>query len=152
MSNHNITTEQKAAKAKFWNRVKDNPMRDAASMSDADIADIIGDITVKLWLRDAKFKAWFLDDKILHDLLTLGAEAAVKRLIAIVNETDVGPREAVSTSSQVAAAKILLDFAGMSPIKKTETTIKADDLPNDEKALREYIERNAKKLRVLDAE
>ena len=146
-----MNAKQKRAKIQFWRKVEDNPLIDASNLSNANIAEIVGDINVKLWLADPEFKAWFLDDKSLDDLLQLGAESAVERLISIVNETNVGPREAVSSSSQVAAAKILLDFAGMSPVKKTETTLKADQLPDDEKKLREYIETNAKKLKVIKA-
>lgn len=142
-------SEQKHAKAKFHNRLKDNPMMSADAMTDSEIADIVGNASVKLWLKDSAFRAWFLDDKTLDDLLTLGAEEAVKKLIQIVTEVNVGPREAVSSSSQVAAAKLLMEFAGMKPAAKTEHTVKADELPNDEKELRKYIERNSKKLQAV---
>lgn len=141
--------EQKLAKAKFHNRIKDNPLANADCMTDTEIADMVGNASVKLWLKNDEFKAWFLDDKVLDDMLSLGAEEAIKKLIQIVTEVNVGPREAVSSSSQVAAAKLLLEFAGMKPAAKTEHTVKADELPNDEKELRKYIERNSKKLQAV---
>ena len=144
------TGKQRQLKAKFWNRVGNNPLIDPQSMSDADIADLVGSAEVKLWLANQEFRSWWFDDKLLQDLITIGAEEAIVRLIQIVQETEVGPREAISASAQVAAAKILLDFAGIAPAKKTEHTIKAEQLPNDEKALREYIETNARKLKAIE--
>lgn len=145
-----MNAKQKRTKIQFWRKVSDNPLVEPKNLSNAEIAEIAQEPQLKLWLANEEFRAWFMDDKALEDLLQLGAESAVERLISIVNETNVGPREAVSSSSQVAAAKILLDFAGLAPAKKTETTIKADQLPNDEAELRKYIEANAKKLKVLD--
>jgi len=140
---------QKKAKVKLWNRCKDSPLLDPAHMTDRELVDIVGDTSLYEWLKDEEFRGWFLDSKVLDDMISLGAEAAVARLIKIVNEQVVGPRESVSSSSQVAAAKLLLEYAGMMPVKKTETVVKADQLPNDEKALRDYIEKNARKLKVL---
>lgn len=142
--------KQKHLKAKFWTKVKDNPLIDPTRMSDSDVADLLSNAEVKLWLANAEFRNWWFDDKALQDLITLGAEEAIIRLIQIVQETNIGPREPVSAASQVAAAKILLDFAGLAPVKKTEHTVKADQLPNDEKALREYIESNARKLKAIE--
>lgn len=149
MSRPQPTSAQRHAKAKFHNRIKNNPLMAADAMTDAEIADIVGDASVKMWLRDQAFRSWFLDDKVLDDLLTLGAEEAVRKLIEIVTEVNVGPQQAVSSSSQVAAAKLLMEFAGLKPANKTEHSIKAEELPNDEKALREYIARNAKKLKAV---
>jgi hypothetical protein len=144
------STKQKLAKAKLHNRAEGNPMMNIEVMSDVEISRVVGDAEVQVWLRDGSFRAWFLDDKTLNDVLTVGAEEAVKKLIEIVTETNVGPREAVSSSSQVAAAKLLMEFAGMKPAAKTETTVTSGDLPNDEKKLREYIEANSKKLKAVD--
>ena len=144
------STKQKLAKAKLHNRAEDNPMMNIEVMTDEEISRVVGDAEVKVWLKDGNFRAWFTDDKTLSDVLTVGAEEAVKKLIEIVTETNVGPREAVSSSSQVAAAKLLMEFAGMKPAAKTEHTVTSSDLPNDEKKLREYIDANAKRLKAVD--
>lgn len=140
-----ITAKMKTLKALFWSKAKDNPTIDPASVSDADIRDIVGESSLD-WLSDPELRAWFLDDRTLDRKLTVGAEEAVDLLIRIVRAKDVGPREAVSSSSQVAAAKLLLDFARLKPSEEKEGKLNPEDLPNDPKKLREYIEKNAKKL------
>ena len=143
---------QKLAKARLHKKVEDNPLLNLEAMSDDEISHIVGDASVKMWLKDKAFRDWFLDDKTLEVILQVGAEEAIKKLIQIVTETNVGPREAVSSSSQVAAAKLLMEFAGMKPATKTEHTVTANELPNDEKQLRKYIEDNSKKLKGLPSE
>lgn len=143
-----MNRKKREAKVAFWKKVKDNPLVDSSNLSDQEAADLIRQPELTIWLRDDEYRSWFYDEDTLDKLLAIGAEASLSRLIAIVNETNVGPRETVSSSSQVAAAKALLEYFLSKPSPQ-EAKVSAEDLPNDEKALREYIERNAKKLRVL---
>jgi hypothetical protein len=144
-----MSKSKREAKIKFWRKVQDNPLIDPSNVTPAEAAEIAGEPQLKIWLKDDSYRVWFFDDKALDNLLEMGAEAAVSRLIQIVNESNVGPREAVSASSQVAAAKALMEYYLSKPSPK-DAKVNAEDLPDDEKALREYIERNAKKLRVLE--
>lgn len=143
-----MNKKKSEAKSIFWRKVTDNPLIDPDHVSAKEAADIVGNPLVETWLEEDEYRTWFFDDKALDNLLEMGAEAAVARLIQIVNEHNVGPREAVSASSQVAAAKALMEYYLSKPSPK-EAKVDPNDLPNDEKGLREYIERNAKKLKVL---
>jgi hypothetical protein len=140
-----ITKKQKELKARFHRLIKDNPLVDTASISNEDIRRLVGDSGME-WLSDPDIRAWFVDSKLLDDLLVMGAEEAVARLIEIVSTRDVGPREAVTSTAQVSAAKLLMEFAGMKPATKVEKTVTSGDLSDDPEELREYIKKNINKL------
>lgn len=144
------TTFQKQTKVRFHRLVKDNPMLDLESMSIKDIAEVCKEPQVLVWLKDDTFRAWFKDSKVLVDKVALGAEQAVDKLLQIINATEVGPNKAVTISNQLTAAKALLNMAGVAAPSKSEVKVSADQLPQDEKKLREYIKNNAAKLKVLE--
>lgn len=145
----NPTKHMRVAKARFWKAVEDNPLIDPTCLSVAEISRLAGSPTLPRWVRDNEgFKQWFTSKDEIKVMLKMGAEAAVDRLVKIVQEDRVGPKEAVSAGTQVQAAKLLLEFAGMAPAKQSEVRITKEQLPDDENELRQYIEAGVSKLKI----
>lgn len=150
--NFRPTRPQLKAKHKFWKAIEDNPLiGEVASLPNSEIARLAGTPSVIKWAKeDEQFKQWFADKDSLKVMIRVGAEAAVDRLVKIVSDDRVGPKEAVTASAQVQAAKLLLDFAGLAPAQQKEVKITSGQLPDNEKELRDYIEAGVKKLQLAE--
>jgi hypothetical protein len=143
------------AKARFWRNVRENPMvSDVDGLPMTEVARMAGSKSIPKWAEEHEgFKQWFADPNSIQDKIAVGAEKAVDRLIEILNtEAGTGRDAVVTTSHQLTAAKELLAYSGHRPAEKTEHKVSAEQLPDDEAALRKYIESNAKKLKVLNNE
>lgn len=146
------TKHQRKAKARFWQAVADNPLIDPASLPTPEICRLAGSPVIARWAEDPEFTKWFTSKDEIKVLLRMGAEAAIERLIKIVQEDRVGPKEAVTSSAQVQASKLLMDFAGLAPATQKEVKITAQQLPEDEHELRKYIEAGYDKLKIAGKE
>lgn len=140
---------QRKAKARFWSEIQNNPLIDPTCLSLAEIGRLAGTTTVAKWAAEEPgFRAWFTSKDEIKVMLKMGAEAAVERLVAIVQETDVGPKGTVSAGTQVQAAKLLLEFGGFAPAQQKEIKVTSNQLPEDEGELRKYIADNVEKLKL----
>ena len=50
------TRKQRENKAKFWQRIKHNPLYNLSTITNADIAELAGDSDLKVQLANPKFK------------------------------------------------------------------------------------------------
>ena len=141
------------AKSRFWRSVRDNPLvTDVDGLPMTEVCRMAGSQSIGKWADEHEgFKTWFADPNSIQDKIAVGAEKAVDRLIEILNtEAGTGRDAVVTTSHQLTAAKELLAYSGHKPAEKQVEKVSADQLPDDEAALRKYIEKNAKKLKVLE--
>ncbi len=139
----------KMAKAKFWRTVVNNPLYPKPEeLSLVVIARVAGQPSLaNSSLTNEDTYAWFMDNKHNKDMLEAGSEYAIGRLIDIILDTDAGPKEAVTTANQVAAAKILLDMAGYSPQKSAKVEFKDKEIGDlDEDQLEEFIRKRTKQI------
>ena len=135
------------AKAKFWRTVANNPLYPKPEeLSLVAIARAAGQPSLAgSRLKDEDTYAWFMDNKHNKDMLEAGSEYAIGRLIDIILDPEAGPREAVTTANQVAAAKILLDMAGYSPQKSDKVVFKDKEIGDlDEDQLEDFIRKRTK--------
>jgi hypothetical protein len=147
------TKSQLMAKSRFWRAVQENPM--LGSVDDlpmSEVCRLAGTKQIVKWAQDNdEFRDWFKDPDNIKDRIQVGAEKAIDRLIDIISAAPESGRDAlVTTSNQIAAAKMLLDFSGHKPADKQAIKVSADQLPDDEAALRKYIAKNAEKLKVIE--
>lgn len=151
----NPTKAMMRAKAKFWAAVDSNPMiSDVDGLPMSEVARLAGTKSVATWASGSEeFKAWFRDRADIKARISFGAELAIDKLIEILGTpADAGRDAIVTTKDQLAAAKELLAYSGHRPADKSEHKVTADQLPNDEKELREYIQKQASKLKLIDSQ
>ena len=79
-----ISRKHKIAKAKFWQRIASNQGLIAEDMDDAEVARVAGCLDLQISMKNADFRAWFLDENYNEALIEAGVEAAIRRLIDIV--------------------------------------------------------------------
>jgi hypothetical protein len=116
-------------------------MLDPAHLTDAEIERITQTKAIRDWAKNPDFMLWFTNDKTVDIEIEAGTEKAVQRLIEIIETKDVGPREAVTTTHQLAAIKTLLEYSSTKPQSEEEQKpLSAEDLPDDEKRLLKLIE------------
>jgi hypothetical protein len=135
------TKNQRLAKARLWREINDNPMLDPAHLSDSEITRIAQTTQIGEWAKNPDFMLWFVNDKTVDIEIEAGTEKAVQRLIEIIEARDVGPREAITTTHQLAAIKTLLEYSSTKPQSgDDQKPLTAEDLPDDEKGLLKLIE------------
>jgi hypothetical protein len=111
------------AKAQFWERIKKNPLIDMNNLTTSKIAQLCGNLDIAKRVCDNdKYHAWFMDTDSAKNLASSGVEAAVEKLLEIVNTpmTEVGPGRRVTYKDQIAAAKEIMDRSGFGAAKKPE--------------------------------
>lgn len=136
------TKEQRQSKARFWTRIKNNPLYNLKTVTNADIADLAGDSDLKVQLANPGFRDWFMDEDANKSLLESGAETAIKKLIEIVSygSADMGNGKLVKAGEQLKAAEIILKMAGYEPIKHRKVEFSDKDINDmDERQLEEFI-------------
>lgn len=137
------TPTQREVKARFWARAAENPLIDPASLPAARIGSIAGTSSVARWFAEPGCEAWFRNRDAARHQIEAGVEVAVSRLIEILQERQVGPKEAVTSATQVSAAKLLLEYAGYAPPSRREVTFQDKTIQGmDEAQLRAYIAAN----------
>lgn len=138
MAEFTPTKTQRLAKARFWQKLESNPLVDVRCLTDHDIGVMAETTQLPKWKADPDFLMWFTDDTTVDAEIEAGVEVAVKRLLEIIETRDVGPREAVTTTHQLAAAKMLLEYSSLAKPAETEST--PTQLPDDVRKLKEVIE------------
>lgn len=100
-------------KARFWRAVTKHNVESPATISAVNLARYSGSTQVHQLLKDEKFFDWFYNLDHNTALLEAGALSAIERLVEIVETeiTEDNPGK-MTVSTQVAAAKELLDKAG----------------------------------------
>jgi hypothetical protein len=127
------------AKAKLHFEVKNNPMLlNVESLSESQVCQHAGvsHTTYKRWKENNEhFYAWFINKDSNVQLLESGVHSALQAAINILEDEEVGQKGGPKYSDQIAAAKLVLEYAGYAPVKKTQNTTKAgglEDLSEDE--------------------
>lgn len=145
------TRPQMRAKARFWQAAQDNPLVDVTCLSLAEIERMSDCRSIAAWSKEHEdFYRWFTSPDEMKVLIREGVEAGVARLVKIVQEDRVGPREPVTTSNQLAAIKLLMEVSGMLA-NKSEVTVKTQQqLPEDEHDLKKYIAAGVEKLKLAE--
>lgn len=139
---------QLIAKTRFWEKASGNPMYANGNVPAIRAAHLAGNNQVQEWLQDPEFAGWFFNKDAAQQMLQAGAELAIARLIQIVSTDKVGPREAVTVSSQVTAAKTLLEMAGFNN-QKPEGKFKDKEIAEmGEEELEIYVQTNVQKLGI----
>lgn len=141
------TAAQRLAKARFWDRI-DGHWRQPESYSLAEIVDITGSQSVRTWAANSpEFNAWFFNKDFSRQKLVANVDLAVDELIKVLQETDVGPKGKVTAPAKVRAAEILLNYAGMAPVRKTEITAKTTQVQSmDPIELRQFLVGHVQRL------
>jgi hypothetical protein len=141
------TAPQRKLKARLYNILANNPMVRIESLTPSKVALLTGSEASKTWMQNPEFCAWLANKSHSKELLESGAEAAIERLIEIVEERDVGPAASVNAGAQVNAAKLLLEYSGLRPPSHRVIEYKDKDVADmDEGELRQFIEAEAPKL------
>ena len=96
MSNFKPTKAMRAAKAKFWTAVNDNPLIDVSALPMTAVANYAGTQSVIRWgQEDEDFRIWFTNKDSVKELVAGGAELAVEKLVSIItapeHEVGTGP-------------------------------------------------------------
>lgn len=146
-----ISRKHKIAKAKFWQRIAKNQALVPDDMDDATIARVSGCLDVQISLKNSEFREWFLDESANEALLEAGVEAAIRRLIDIVEMSGsdlIGKDAEAKTSDQVRAAEMLLRYAGYGPVKEQPGAIGKDLDKMSAAELDSYIASKSKKLKA----
>lgn len=146
-----ISRKQKIAKAKFWQRIAANQGLVAEEMDDAEIARVAGSVDIQLALKNAEFRAWFLDVDANKALIEAGVDSAIRRLIDIVEMSGsdlIGKDAEAKTSDQVRAAEMLLRFAGYGPQKEASGSLGKDLDKMSAAELDSFIASKSKKLKL----
>ncbi len=137
------TPLQREVKARFWARANENPLIDPTILTAARIAGIAACQSVVRWFDEPGFEAWFRNKDAARHQIEAGVEIAVSRLVEILQERQVGPKEAVTSATQVSAAKLLLEYAGYAPASRREVVFQDKTIQGmDEGQLRAYIAAN----------
>jgi hypothetical protein len=120
-------------------------------MTALQIQALTGNRSVQSWYEDPEFVAWFLAKDSTKVMIDYGVEVAVRELIAILDEPEMGPRSPVTAAAKVAAAKTLLEMSDLAPTKKREIIFRDKDISEmDEAELREFIQSKNKALKLVD--
>jgi len=118
---------QKEAKARLLHKTTDNILVGSLeSLTTAQIAKYAGVSSIDHWVKQEGFRSWFLDKDANEHLIQSAADSAIRAAIAILEDPEVGQKGAPGYKDQLAAAKMLLEFAGYAPVKKKEVTNKED--------------------------
>jgi len=138
---------QRKIKAKLHKLLANNPMIKIENLTPERIANLTGSRTVRAWMQDPNFRDWLANRDSNRELLESGAEAAISRLIEIIEAPEVGPSKEVRASDQISAAKTILEYSGYQPAKHKIVEYKDKDVAEmNEDELREYIQTEAPKL------
>lgn len=141
------TKPQAMAKSRFWSSVQGNPLLSPESLPAAKVAQLAGNQQVREWFIDLEFRDWFLNKDATRQLLESAVEPTIKRLLSIIECTEVGPKGEVTAASQVNAAKLILEFAGYAPPKQRIVEYRDKEIASmDEAELVSYIQKNSTKL------
>ena len=122
---------------------RENPKAKFQDMTPTQVQTLTGNRSCQGWFDEEEFRDWFLNQDYTRQLLEAGSEVAVQRLLEILDETEVGPREAVTSGTQVAAAKLILEMANYAPAKRKEVVFKDKDIDGmDKDQLQDYVNDN----------
>jgi hypothetical protein len=106
---------------------------------------LTGNRSVQTWAEDAEFWTWLCDKESVRRALEAGAEDAVELLLTVINEPDVGPQGRVTAANQIAAARLILEFAGFTPPSHKVVEYRDKDIEKmNENELKEFITKNLK--------
>ena len=147
------TKKQSEYKAKFWQRIKNNPLYNLNTVTNADIAELAGDSDLKVQLTNPKFKDWFMDQASNKSLLESGAETAISKLIEIVSygAADMGNGKIVKAGEQIKAAEIILKMAGYEPVKHQKVEYSDKDINQmSEAQLADFIKSRNATIKALN--
>lgn len=112
------SNNQRMAKARFW-QVMETNWRAPDSLSISDIAKITGVSSIGRWMQDPQFQTWFFNANAAQQIIQANKEIAAQALVNIIQQP-IDPKEGVTAPSQVRAAELLMQYAGMEPPKKVE--------------------------------
>ena len=111
------TETQRMAKAKFWAQMETS-WRAVDSLSLDQITTMAGSTTVKKWMGDPQFQAWFLNQDTAKHKIMAAAEMAIETLTDMLRAPI--EKDGVSAAAKVAAATTLLKFSGLEPPKRVD--------------------------------
>lgn len=139
------TERQRLAKAKFWQIMETN-WRSPDSLSIADIIKITGYSKLREWMSSSEFQSWFFNANTALHIIQAHKEVAARALVNIIQQP-IDPKEGVTAPSQVRAAELLMQYAGMEPPKrvekKTTQSIVSDMEPEQ---LKVFLKQHMKKM------
>jgi hypothetical protein len=124
------TADQRLVKAEFQTALADGPHPEKITAAFA--VQITGRSVIEKWWSVEGFRSWFLDSKSFDNRAEALANAALEVAgnIMFAAEKD---------GDKLAAAKFLIEVAGKVKKAKTEVKFLDDSIPDDPKALDEYI-------------
>jgi hypothetical protein len=101
--------------------------------------------SVVKWAEQEGFLEWLGEKDTVRRLLEATSESAVACLMSIVTETDVGPAGRVTAANQVAAARLILEYAGFTPPSHKVVEYRDKDIEKmTETELKDFIATNLK--------
>jgi len=124
------TSDQRMIKAEFQAALADGPT--PAKITAAFAVQITGRSVVEKWWSNEQFRAWFLDARSFENEAEALASAALGVIGSIMY---TGEKD----SDRLSAAKLLVEIAGKVKKNKVEVKYLDESIPDDPKALDEYI-------------
>ena len=136
------TLPQSKFKASLYARFKDK--LDWSVLDGIKLQTLTGSRSVaKWWDDDEQFRDWVQEKDTVDLMLKSSAEISIDRLRDIVLEDSVGPTGRVTAASQVAAARLLLEFAGYAPASHKVIEYRDKEIEKmSEVELRDYVRKN----------
>ena len=123
---------------------------DWATLDGKGLQTLTGNRSVQGWWADEEFRDWLKEQNTDKLLIAATTVDAIERLRAIILEDDVGPGGKVTAASQVAAARIIMEFAGLAPATHKVVEYKDKDIEKmNEIELKEFIAKNVKLIKPL---
>jgi hypothetical protein len=135
------TTRQKVAKARFWRHIQETAVLNPMAMTNAQLATLSGcpSSFQTWWYSSHEFQSWWFDQDVAKQKVLAYAEDAVDKLHEIIHDPEADRK------SQVNAAKVILENAGIAPPKQKQIEYKDKQIQSmDAGQLRSYV---ANKLR-----
>lgn len=126
-----------------------HPNLSLADHNPTSLQTLTGNRSVVKWSQEEGFWDWLSEKETVRRLLEASSESAVKRLLDIVTEESVGPAGRVTAANQVAAARLILEFAGFTPPSHKVVEYRDKDIEKmSENELKEFIASNLKLVKT----
>jgi len=122
-----------------------HPRVQVSELTPQQLQTLTGNRSVVRWAEQEGFLEWLAEKDTVKRLLEATSESAVKCLMNIITETDVGPTGRVTAANQVAAARLILEYAGFTPPSHRVVEYRDKDIEKmSETELKEFIATNLK--------
>ena len=135
---------QAKAKARLFNKLDSNSMLNPPdTMSKAELERHAGVRDISKWLEKDGFQEWFFNKDHNRELLESAVEIAIRECINILEAPSDGEKGSPKPGDKLNAMKTVLEYAGYTPVKKTEVEYKDQQVASmNEEELDKFIDKS----------